>query len=212
MSKKLIISISAIVAVLLAAVIAVVAVFAANQQAVNTGFSVKYSATNVAATVSATYQRKTDDSATNLVTSDSKTSISFTAAEETTTKSLSTADGADIALSATNNYVIFTYTFKNDITAGGKSMSVKLNDTSVQSNVNVYYLASAETADYATIKGAEGSENTALPAVQTVAAQGTVNFYILVEIANDTLEAEYTSETTGETVKGISWELNSVVA
>lgn len=51
--KKLIISLSVAAAVLLCAIIAIVAVFAAGQQAVNTKFTIKFTATDVDATVMA---------------------------------------------------------------------------------------------------------------------------------------------------------------
>ena len=109
-NKKMIIAIAALGVALLCVIGAMIGVFAATFQGVKSSFNVSYSATNVAATVSAKYQVLNSDEA-------DMGSITFDPAEadsqEKTYKSL-TEDATNITLTAVNKSVVFTYTFTNN--------------------------------------------------------------------------------------------------
>lgn len=193
--KKLWISIGALCVAIVAGLGITFGVLAAQTQKVNTGFEVEYKATNVTATVSASYKSK---NGTKVDFKDgNNTSVSFVASDETKTGSLS-ADKC--TLTATDNYVVYEYVFKNDNATGGRSMTVAMADTSEKENVTVTY-ASSETQ----ITDASTITATAYE-TQTVAAQGTVYVYIKIAIAEDTLDASYVSTSTN----GVAWTLNCV--
>lgn len=188
--KKLWISVITLCVAILSAVGITVGVIAANSQGVFNSFNVVYSATNVSATVSASYTTKGG-------TTKSSEAVSITADEATTTKTL-TIDQA--SLSSTDNYVIYKYSFKNDNTAGGRKMTVGMADSSTVEgqNVTIKYLASAEDGKGATDITATSATGLTLD----VDAQGTGYFYVMVTITDLTKDVNFTSD--------ITFTLNSV--
>ena len=215
--KKLIISITTLSIAIVAALGITFGVLAATQQNVANQFSVTYVANNVSATVAAKYQIANSDpvyftggtvawdDSTNPATG-ANAGTTFAAADNQASRSLTSSLAT---LTANNNYVIYTYRFHNDNAANGRAMTVTLTDSTNKEgkNVNVYYYTAAtDGASLATIKGNNNS-NTSVPAAQTVAAQGTVYFFIAVEIADDTLDVDnYTSTAQA----GITWTLAQV--
>ena len=197
MNKKFIIAFSALLLVIVAAIVAVVGVFAAQQQRVANTFTIKYVANNVSATINSHYQLKDQIGITPF---DEGNGISFNAGESSKTK-LSTAP--DIELTATTNYVVFRFVIRNNNTAGGRSLLATLTDNAVQENVNVYYLfmgtndGITENGDYIpdTYEGAKTYGTTVCPTepIEILASQTGI-FLIVVEIDDDTLEAQYTSK------------------
>ena len=113
--KKVIIALSSLAVVVVAAVVAVVAVFAARQTAVNSGFTISYTAIQVKATISGTYQTNKDANATAL----SPASITFTGTEATDgTHNVQSFTSVTPSLNAgpsdTQCYVDFVYTIVNN--------------------------------------------------------------------------------------------------
>lgn len=216
--KKLIISIATLSVAIVAALGITFGVLAAQNQAVVNQFTVSYTASNVVATVSASYLKAGDQEANrvNFTDGNSNTTISFSAANDKTTGSLSVSD---FTLSADADYVIFRYAFQNDASVGGRAMSVTLTDTSVKTNVTCYYYAVADNANvsYETIVAAnndDASDLSALTVSAKTAGEQTNDpdvthigyFYVVVKITDNTLNASYTSGAQN----GISWALASV--
>ena len=164
--KKLIIAVTVIGVVLLAAIVSVVAVLAAGQQAVTSQVSVTYSVTDVSATVSARYKVK----GAAVVTPDNN-EITFTADQQTTTGAINFTDNDDsttntpatIGLSSTGDYVIFEYKFDNN---SSKAFNVYLTAVPTADNMTLTIATSAtEVADME-----EGLDFTAIDTVQTPTA------------------------------------------
>ena len=115
------------VAVLVVAILATAGitagVMAAQQVTVNSPINVGYTANQVAATLSATYQKHGDAQATNFVTSSNATTISFDGTETTTDSANVKAfeAPANLTLSAEHKSITFEFSFVNngdhDITA-----------------------------------------------------------------------------------------------
>ena len=230
--KKLIISLTTLSLAIIAVFSITFGVLAAQTQSVKNIFSVNYAADNVAATVAAKYQVK-NGSSTYLtggnVTYDNTANAGyrFQPGDDNTNPATLSASGANVTLTATDNYVIFTYIFQNDNSTGGRAMTVTLTDSAVKTNVNCYYLASAEANKgyndiyYSTYDAQDETNNVVrtegqVPSTQTVNAQGTVYFYVLVEIDDDTLDASYVSTYAPNAEPAVttcvSWSLAAVVA
>ncbi len=130
--KKLVISLSVAAAVLVAAIIAIVAVFAANAQTVQSTVKIKYTTSNVAGSVQASYQIKNEE-VEPLGTS------TFTATDTTTTA----LNDADITLTDANDTVTFTFIFTNN---GGNTMYINLAQFTQPANTTVKYQVGTNTA------------------------------------------------------------------
>lgn len=135
-SKKAIITLSVVSAVILIALVTVVAVWAATSQTVTSQLTVRYSATNVTADVKAEYKLAGATTYTTIG------STSFAATDATTSKAVN-AD--EIALDDTKTSVLFRYTFMN---YGGNTITVSLGDTlPTATNMIVTYAKSNAEAD-----------------------------------------------------------------
>ena len=128
-SKKTIITLSIVCVVALIVLVTVVSVWAATSQTVTNQLTVRYTATNVSATVKADYQLAGSS------TWQSMGSASFGASENSTSKSLT---AKEIELSDTATYVIFRYTFTNN---GSNTITVSLdqNNLPTAKNITVQY-------------------------------------------------------------------------
>ncbi len=116
--KKLVISLASLAIVFVVAIAAVGVTLAALNGTVNSTFNITYTAHNVKATVSATYKLGEEGEEINFThDEDSEDPIQFLPDQTTATGTLTVKD--PIALDwTTNNYVVVTYTFKNDWTSG----------------------------------------------------------------------------------------------
>ena len=167
---------------------AVMYVLSANQQAVNSSLTVNYVATNVYVEVDAKYQRKQDASPTAL----SGGPLTFNATDTSATGTLA---AGNITLDPNNNYVLFTYSFKNKATAGAYDISVSLTDTVNKTNVKVYYATNAESTAMSTMATTmTTSQTTTAPQNITIPAQQTKYLYVYVEIDDWYFGASYTSD------------------
>ena len=188
-------------------------VYSANSQSAISTFTVTYTADNVAFTASAYYQREGESSTTALKDSSntSSSTISFLAGDNNASSKTLAAQG-DIEMGVSMQYVLFTYVFHNDATAGGYDIKVSLADgTSDKDNVTITYLASANTYTTTsagldehkdTVTGATAPTNVYIP------AQGTKYFYILVTINNAFKNSNYNSTPTA----GLVWTVTSTTA
>lgn len=152
--KKLVISLSVVACVIVAAVIAVVAVLAATQQAITSNIKVTYTAMDVDATVTAKATIGGVDTA--FYTADDKTSLVLEASEEDPAVAKTLAPKDELELTRANQQVTFTYTFTNtgsrDFTAAVEFDKAGL----AAKNLKV----TSETGDGATITVAAGAEAT----------------------------------------------------
>ena len=176
-SKKAIIALSVVCALVVAALITVVSVWAASSQTITSALRVTYSATNVAASIEGEYQREGDATYTSLGTQ------TFVATDNSTTKAISTTD--DISLTDTKKYVIFRFKFTNN--SSTTPFNITLTGTpTTQGAVTVKYASAA--VDNLSVAGI--NSNT-LPDEITVAGSSTIYVYILIQVTDITNSASY---------------------
>lgn len=204
-SKKMTIAVICLAVALFLALGAMIGVFAAGNQTVGSNFKVSYTATNVAATVSAKYQlNDADDQPTGNATE--MNSVSFTAAEESTTKNVDNASQINLALATPS--VTFTYTFKNNSTS--VPFTVTLTDGALKDNVSVTYKAGkyTTTGSGEDLEWVEPASYAALVDNQiTVGASEQWAIQITVKITDTNSAAKYVSDSSNF----LSWALNSTV-
>ena len=109
--KKLVISLTSLAIVLVVAIAAVGITLAALTGTIDSTFKITYTAYNVNATVTATY-KVGELGSEEKFTGGSEGSITFTPDQESATGTLSVTE--PITLDTTNNFVVVTYTFKNN--------------------------------------------------------------------------------------------------
>lgn len=164
--KKLIITITSLCLVVVAAVAAVVGVVAASTQTVTSTVSVSYLANNVKATMSVTskLQKDGDFGTTRTTTAD----VNFQATEGRSEKTLVVQDSPYLGNSGTSNmagdwrferYIIYRYAFHNDYAAAttepvraaeGRSMNVTLTyneNQTTRENVRVAFAFQAGNSE-----------------------------------------------------------------
>ena len=137
-SKKLIISLSIALAVVVIALVTVVSVWAATSQTVTNQLTVRYTASNVSATVKADYKLANASAYTSIGTA------SFAASEgNSTSKSIS---AKEIELTDSATYVVFRYTFTN---TGSNTITVSLDmdNLPTATNMTVEYSLSTLTSN-----------------------------------------------------------------
>ena len=157
--KKVIVTSSALVAVFLVAAVAITAVFAARNTTTNSGFTITYTAYNVKARISGTYQVYNNASATAL----SPATIEFTGSEATTATPAENVKSFTLVTtplqavsdgSTEQAYVDFVYTITNTDTAGGSSFDIVLaQDPDTATNNLTYTYTVAITNGSATSTG-----------------------------------------------------------
>jgi len=177
--KKVIISLSSVIAVLLIAACAFVAVFAARNATVNSAFNITYTANHVEATITGSYKIGASGTDTTITANDgAATSISFAGTEETgsadATKSFDEITG--IALTEEDDYVTFTYIITNN---GSNAISVGLTTTMTADNVNVEYKVGDTTITY------EDGVNLGSVASGTTGNTMTITIKISIDDADD---------------------------
>lgn len=124
--KKLVVALALLALIVVASVITtVVLVLAANQQNINSNVTVTYTVTDVSATVTGKYGlKKTDASA---VVDSNMTPASITI-NPTDTGDLSMTPGSTIALTSSQDYVVFEYKFVNNATANPFTINLTYTD------------------------------------------------------------------------------------
>ena len=145
--KKVIIALSSLAVVVVAAVVAVDAVFAARQTTVNSGFTISYTAIQVKATISGTYQTNKDASATAL----SPASITFNGTEATNgTANVKSFTSVTPSLNAgptdTECYVDFVYTIVNNHTDDAMDIALASDPSGAENLTYTYSATNAGTA------------------------------------------------------------------
>ena len=153
--KKVVISLSALIAVFAVTAIAVTAVLAARNARVNSGFTITYTAIHVKATISGTYQVYNDASATAL----SPASIQFTGSEATdgsaNVKSFTSVTPVLKAVNSNNTeeaYVTFVYTIVNNETTNLMDISLATDPDAADDNL-IYTYTVAVSGGNATSTG-----------------------------------------------------------
>ena len=174
--KKLIITITSLCLVVVAAVAAVVGIIAATNVGINSNLSVSYTpGANVIATVKGEYA----------VNGGTPATINQTSFEYGTTTTTAAIDQAAINLTDTNTYVIFAFSFKNDATADNTNsavLSVVTTDNSAADKMTAtvkYTKTALATLDKAAFDGATDAGTAALGEIN-IGETGYV--YVMVEI------------------------------
>ena len=171
--KKFWIILSSVAIALVIGLSVTVGVLAATSISATNTIGVTYTSTQVAATISGTYQVKNSESATSFVKTGTGTgeenpavyNLVFDGSEATASGSFITVN--DIVLTATNNYVTFSYTIVNSTDS---SIDVALTLPSTQTNV--------------TITETDGSSNAISSHTLVIAQSATGVYNIKVEVTN----------------------------
>lgn len=183
--KKLAISISTLCVAILAVVGISVGVWAARNASINNPINVGYTSHEVAATVTATYQRETDEAPTAFQTEEGETSITFTG-EETegdATAAFAAVDASNLELSSTNRYIVFTYTFQNN---GDADFIATMTLPETQTNVALSYELNSSSTESLSF---------------TVSGNGSATFEVTVAIDDIAKDASFSGN--------ISWTLQN---
>ena len=173
-SKKVIITLSIVCAVVIIALVTVVSVWAATSQTVTNQLTVRYTATNVSASVKAEYKLA------GTSTWQDMGSISFAPTDDSTTKSLA---AKEITLTDTSTSVLFRYTFTND---GSNSILLSLDQRNLPTatNINVGYMLTDTNNDPSSFSETFASSN-------IIAGGRTRYVFIKVEIKSLAFDATY---------------------
>jgi len=149
--KKVIISLSSLVAVILIAACAFVAVFAARNATVTSAFNVSYTTWQVQATVTATYQINTADSATTIKASNgTDTSLVFSGTEATNSADATKAfETVSINFGDDDEYVDFVYTVTNGNGDKAVPLNVALASDPDQDDDNLTYTIKVDSGEFA---------------------------------------------------------------
>lgn len=132
--KKFVITISSLVAVIAIAIVAIVAVFAVSNAGVNQSLTVRYTATDISATVKANYI--VGSTSTAMVTEDGENELVF---RPTDTEGGSLSPEEDnIALDTKNHSIVFEYIFTNDSNSIDVAIALDTTGFSV-TNMNIGY-------------------------------------------------------------------------
>ena len=212
--KKLIITITSLCLVVVAAVAAVVGVVAASQQTVNSSITVNYQAINVKASVSYATRLQNTDYGSEAGT------ITFSAAEAQRTENNSISVPAITLGNRGNNettnwsferYTVIRFRFHNDYASGaGRALSVATSGTvtafDTAGNYAVAFAAGTEEPTVPTMPANDGalqsswltgatgwSATPASAAISSIAQAGTAYVYVLVAMINPTLDTTFTN-------------------
>lgn len=194
-SKKVIITLSVVCAVVIIALVTVVAVWAATSQTVTNQLTVRYTATNVSATVKAEYKLGTMQDADSIGDASSYTSIgsaNFFANNTTTSETL---PAKEIVLTdATSSYVYFRYTFTN---TGSNTITVSIADPlPTASNMSVRYAVLQNDPDFM-----HPSYDFSDDVIRNITIRGGDSYFVFIQLMIESVahDASYTGT--------ISWNL-----
>ena len=173
--KKLIITITSLCLVVVAAVAAVVGIIAATNVGINSNLSVSYTpGAEVIATVKGEYS----------VAGAAATKINETSFAYGDTKTTAAIDQAAVNLTDTNKYVIFAFTFKNDATTDNTNSAVlvvKVTDNS-EANKMTASVKYTKTAITAMNEEAFGNVTHSATALDSIGVGETGYVYVMVKI------------------------------
>lgn len=174
--KKLIITITSLCLVVVAAVAAVVGIIAATNVGINSNLSVSYTpGAEVIATVKGEYSVAGAADATLI------NETSFVYGDTNTTAAI---DQAAVNLTDTNKYVIFAFTFKNDATTDNTNsavLTVKVTDNS-EANKMTASVKYTKTAITAMNEAAFGNVTHSATALDSIGVGETGYVYVMVKI------------------------------
>lgn len=176
--KKLIITITSLCLVVVAAVAAVVGILAAQQVNITSSLKVTYTPTpQVIATVSARYSVKGDASPSAI----NNTVIT----EYTTTTSDYTLDLTNVTLDDTKTYVVFEFKFQNNAVednTNSKTLHVAVAGTPTVKNMTptIRYSTEEVALTDEAVKGISAS-NTEATVLKNIGIGGTGYMYVLIE-------------------------------
>ena len=170
--------------------------------AANIGIGSKLSVTyeaapHVVCTASATYQKKTDESATPFQSGTINMNYGDTSGSHTLN-----ASNTALVLNDTNTYVVFEFTFTNNNKMNTMGINITLTDNGINNNLlRKYYFGdlSSKTISQkeSTIKSS-GIENSALSTKSVTLKQNqTTRIYMLLEISLG-VKANYNSDSTNK--------------
>ena len=185
--KKIIISLSAFIVVLVATVVAVVSVLAAQNVKVTSGVNISYRAgANVMGTITAT--AKSENNSTYTL-SGGDTGAGIFDGSETGTPTENLGSFSEIALNNSDNkYVEFTFNFTNTSTVAGYTAVLKFtNGSTGNGTVTNMKLYSKTTGSYSLI----GSPNLASLGSVSVPIGGTGTFTLKVELNDLRADADF---------------------
>ncbi len=176
-NKKLMIALFSICLVVIAGLLTTVIVLATQSGTITSSINISYTATDIQGTASATYTVE-NGSPVNLVAKDgSSTTITFNAADETITESLSIPSGSPVNLTSANDSVTFTYTFTN---TGAAAYNATVNYTGTDAtNFKVEY-STTGSSDWQTLVQSEGQ--TVAVAAGSTGTPTTATFYIRITL------------------------------
>ena len=183
--KKVIISMSALVAVFLVAAVAITAVWAARNATVNSGFTISYTAIHVKATITGSYQVYNDSTATNLTTDGTTTTITFSGSEATNdvanVKSFQSVTPVLKSVSSGNTeqaYVDFVYVITNNETTNLMDIALNSDPDTADNNLTYTYTVSLSS-------GATGTTGTTYNNLVTgLSPSGVAKITIYVSVDN----------------------------
>ena len=184
--KKLVITITSLCLVVVAAVAAVVGILAATNMTLNTKVKVTYTPNkNVIAEIGARYQKNGSGTATTLL---ADTSITY--ATPTTTYSIgSTGATEEIALeevnATTNPYIVFEFSFKNTSNANqtqSKYLNVAMTNNLRTENMTAKtYYSTTQATDLTKTTIEKLGQTSTLANIEGCGKNGTAYVYIIVE-------------------------------
>ncbi len=209
--KKIILSVSIICLLLLVGIVAVVVVFSATKNTTTSNIKVTYTANQISGTATAYYGITGDSSWTSMyVDGDSSkgTILDFSANKGEMTGTLSPATtNNEVSVTAEKPYAVFKYAFTNNSGANKINVSMTESNIGTPTNFEVKYLTG--TTDYAiadayTQLDTNGTTNYSTTEVNVKVGDtvGTQYVYVLVEIIDDTIDAEFSSSFSFVLTKG----------
>ena len=202
--KKLTIALVSLVLVISAIAVALTTVLAAKTQTASTGdITVTYHATQVEATVSAKYvfmnisDRKTDGTVNNLPTMDltgaeamkssSADSITFSAGDNSTTKTLAPTT-TTMTFGEETDLLLFEYSFKNNDSVSKFSAALTMGAAATLTNVKLEY-ATSLTGTYTGVT--TKTSGTAIGQAITVNPGATVTYYVRAYVTDIDIDATF---------------------
>ena len=216
--KKMIISMVTLGIAIVAIIAIVIGVLAASNQSVANMFSVSYVANNVNATIAGSYTTQAGVT-TNYVP------VTFNPEDSETNGELTISNGSPSAvIDEFNTYILFKYSFTNNNSQGGRYLKVTLNRDQFDgenSNLNKHYFISTsgdENYDKVTTYGVSDfsyiendTDDVTHPGFGLdpkdiyVEPQQTIYYYIVVEIADLTINVDFSTSVSNEPI----WILES---
>ena len=188
-SKRLTIAMFAVLAAIIVGLAATLIVFAATGQNISSSINVSYTAEGIYGKASATYKVGENGTETAMKNG-TQTEIIFNGG----VSGNSVLNPENITLTSADSYVVFKYTFTNEME---KAYYAELNYTDLNDddkNITTTYSTDGETY-------VESQDTVTIPASETN-TDGTASYYIKVAVANKAKDATFTGS--------FSWELDAI--